>query len=131
MLKNYVRSFPVLQASDSEKVEIMRQQILHEKENQERKDIPVALNGIAYIPDYKNWQPVSSTERYDNGTLRVIVGNDIALKAIADGNTNPWPEGTIFGKIPDEHWFGGNIPGNLLSVDTIGGMTPGKLSILP
>ena len=249
ILKNYVRSFPVLQASDSEKVETLRQQILHEKENQERKDIPVVLNGIAYIPDYKNWQPVSSTERYDNGTLRVIVGNDVAIKAITDGNTNPWPEGTIFGKItwdelkdsmgiirtgpfkqvefmikdskkyndtrnwgfarfktpamlpygknvlfasecvnchqpmkehdfvftipfktpfdshefklkssfvnqkdssmsilyggqglyklvtwkqkPDEHWFGGNIPGNILSVDTVGGMAAGKLSVLP
>ena len=88
-----------MQASDSQKVENLKQQILHENEYQERKDIPVALNGIAFIPDYKNWQPVSSTERYDNGTLRVIVGNDVAIKAIAAGNTNPWPEGTIFGKI--------------------------------
>jgi hypothetical protein len=99
VLKNYVAGIPVLQASDSEKTETLRQQILHEKDYQERKDIPVALNGIAFIPDYKNWQPVSSTQRYDNGTLRVIVGNDVAINAIADGNTNPWPEGTIFGKI--------------------------------
>jgi len=99
VLKNYVSGLPALQATDSQKVENLKQQILHEKENQERKVIPVALNGIAYIPDYKNWQPVSSTERYDNGTLRVIVGNDVAIKAKAEGKTNPWPDGTIFGKI--------------------------------
>jgi hypothetical protein len=249
MLKNYVAGLPVLQASDSQKIETLRHQILHEKEYQERRDIPVALNGIAFIPDYKNWQPVSSTERYDNGTLRVIVGNDVAIKAIADGNTNPWPEGTIFGKItwdvlkdsmgfirtgpfkqvefmikdskkyndtrnwgfarfkttamvpygknslfasecvgchqpmkgrdfvftnpfkspfdsrafnlkssfinqkdstmsilyggkglyklatwkqkPDDHWFGGNVPGNLISVDTVGEISHQKLSVLP
>src|SRR6201989_1198674 len=99
VLKNYVEGIPVSQSGDSQKIESLRQQILHEKEYPERKDIPVALNGIAFIPDYKNWQPVSSTERYDNGTLRVIVGNDIAIHAIAGGNTNPWPDGTIFGKI--------------------------------
>lgn len=99
VLKNYVTGISVLQASDSQKTETLRQQIFHEKEFQERKDIPVALNGIAFIPDYKNWQPVSLTERYDNGTLRVIVGNEVAIKAITEGNTNPWPDGTIFAKI--------------------------------
>lgn len=99
VLKNYLTGIPVLHASDAQKIENLVQQILHEKEYQERKEIPVALNGIAYIADYKNWQPVSSTERFDNGTLRVIVGNDVAIKAITEGNTNPWPEGTIFGKI--------------------------------
>ena len=91
---------PVLRTGDSQKIEnLKKEQIRREKEYPERKNIPVALNGISFIPDYKNWQPVSSTERYDNGTLRVIVGNDIATRAIAEGNTNPWPEGTIFGKI--------------------------------
>ena len=73
-----------MQTGDSQKIENLREQILHEKDYQDRKNIPVALNGIAFIPDYKNWQPVSSTERYDNGTLRVIVGNDVAIKAIAE-----------------------------------------------
>ena len=60
--------------------------------------LPVALNGITYIPDYKNWQPISSTERFDNGTMRVIFGNPIAIKAIHDHHINPWPNGTIFAK---------------------------------
>ncbi len=46
--------------------------------------------------------------RFDANTLRVILGNDAAVKAIADNNTNPWPDGAAFAKVgwlqqPDEH----------------------------
>jgi hypothetical protein len=56
-------------------------------------------NGVAFLPDYKNWKAISSTERYDNHTMRVILGNDVAVKAIADGHINPWPDGTAFAKV--------------------------------
>ncbi|HTD41692.1 MAG TPA: heme-binding domain-containing protein, partial [Mucilaginibacter sp.] len=62
-------------------------------------NLPKALNGIAYIPDYKNWQPISSSERFDNGTMRVIFGNDVAIKAIKDHQFKPWPNGTTFAKV--------------------------------
>ncbi len=58
-----------------------------------------APNGIAFLPDYKNWKPISSTERFDNHTLRQILGNDVAVKAIAQHHINPWPDGTAFAKI--------------------------------
>ena len=61
--------------------------------------VPVALNGIAFIPDYKNWLPISTTERFDNGTLRVILGNDIAVKAVKENKINPWPNGSMFAKV--------------------------------
>ena len=57
-----------------------------------------APNGIAYIPDYRDWKVLSTTNRFDNKTLRVIFGNDVAMKPIADRHTNPWPDGTIFAK---------------------------------
>jgi hypothetical protein len=57
-----------------------------------------ALNGIHYIPGFENWQAISTSDRFDNGTMRVIYGNDIAVQAIASGNINPWPNGTIFAK---------------------------------
>ncbi len=66
-------------------------------------------NGVAFLPDYKNWKAISSTDRYDNHTMREILGNDIAVKAIAEGHINPWPDGTAFAKVawfqtpPDEH----------------------------
>jgi Haem-binding domain/Cytochrome P460 len=56
-------------------------------------------NGVTFLPDYKNWKAISSTERYDNHTMRVILGNDVAVKAIAEGHINPWPDGTEFAKV--------------------------------
>lgn len=61
--------------------------------------LPVALNGIEYIPDYKNWQVISTSDRFDNGTMRVIFGNDIAIKAVKENHINPWPNGTVFAKV--------------------------------
>jgi hypothetical protein len=62
-------------------------------------NVKPALNGMTFFPDYKNWKPVSTTDRFDNGTLRVILGNDVAQKAIASGNVHPWPDGSAFAKI--------------------------------
>jgi hypothetical protein len=56
-------------------------------------------NGIQFLSDYKNWKAISSTDRLDNQTMRVILGNETAVKAIADGHTNPWPDNTIFAKV--------------------------------
>ncbi|MBS0030381.1 heme-binding domain-containing protein [Chitinophaga sp. 22321] len=61
--------------------------------------LPVAPNGIAYTPDYKNWKVISTTNRFDNGTMRVIYGNDIAVKAIQQGKIRPWPNGAIIAKV--------------------------------
>ena len=55
-------------------------------------------NGIAYFPDYKNWKVLSTTDRFDNRTLRIIFGNDVAMRAIAEHHINPWPNGTVFAK---------------------------------
>jgi len=45
---------------------------------------------------------MSSTERFDNRTMRVILGNDVAVQAIANNHINPWPDGTAFAKVA---WF--------------------------
>jgi Cytochrome P460/Haem-binding domain len=58
-----------------------------------------APNGIAFLPDYKNWKTISSTERFDNHTLRAVLGNDVAVQAIAANHINPWPDGTTFAKV--------------------------------
>ena len=57
------------------------------------------FNGVEFMPDYKNWKAISSTDRWDNGTLREILGNEIAIKAIAENRINPWPDGTAFAKV--------------------------------
>jgi hypothetical protein len=63
-------------------------------------DIHPQHNGIGYaaLAGFGDWEAISTTERYDNGTLRIILGNDITVKAIREGHTNPWPDGAIFAK---------------------------------
>lgn len=58
-----------------------------------------APNGVAFLPDYKNWKAISSTDRFDNHTLRQILGNDIAVRAIAENRIDPWPDGAAFAKV--------------------------------
>jgi hypothetical protein len=69
-----------------------------------------ALNGLAFISAYKTWKAISTTDRFDNHTMRAILGNDVAIKAIARHQINPWPDGTAFAKVtwfqqPDEKGF--------------------------
>lgn len=59
---------------------------------------PVA-NGIDFLPDYKNWEAISTTERFDNYSMRVIYGNPIAVRAIKEHRTNPWLDGAAFAKV--------------------------------
>jgi hypothetical protein len=56
-------------------------------------------HGIPYPVGWKEWATIAVSHRSDNGTLRVIVGNDIAVEAARSGNTDPWPDGTILGKV--------------------------------
>jgi hypothetical protein len=62
-------------------------------------NIEPSLNGIAFIPTYKDWVAISSTDRIDNGTMRIIMGNAVAVKAIKTNHTNPWPDGSAFAKL--------------------------------
>ena len=62
------------------------------------KEVKKSPNGVGYIANYRNWKAISTTERFDNGTIRIIFGNPVAVNAIHEGKTNPWPDGTIFAK---------------------------------
>lgn len=64
-----------------------------------KNHVAPALNGLAFPADYADWKPLSFTDRFDNHTLRIILGNDIAQKAVADQQTHPWPDGAAFAKI--------------------------------
>jgi hypothetical protein len=65
-----------------------------------KKEIPDnSPNGIAYPVGFKDWKIIGLSHREDNKTMRYILGNDIAVKAAREGKTNPWPEGSILGKI--------------------------------
>ena len=58
---------------------------------------PVSLNGIPYNADFKNWKVIGMSTLIDN-TIRVIYGNDIAVRAIEEENFHPWPDGSAVAK---------------------------------
>jgi hypothetical protein len=61
--------------------------------------VPDSSNGIAYPTGWQNWATIAVSHRTDNNTIRTILGNEIAVKAARSGDTNPWPEGAILGKV--------------------------------
>lgn len=99
VLRNYVLSLTNNKINDTAKINSFNKQYKQLFTQNASKDLPVAPNGLAFIPDYKNWQIISTSERFDSGTMRVIYGNSIAIKAIHDNQTNPWPDGVIMAKI--------------------------------
>jgi hypothetical protein len=63
-------------------------------ENNTPSKFPVSSNGVKYTDDYKNWKVISMSTLFDN-SIRVIYGNDIAVKAIETEDFHPWPNGSI------------------------------------
>ena len=63
------------------------------------KAASLSLNGVPFFPDYKQWRLMSTTDRGDNKTLRMIAGNDIAVQAAESRAIHPWPDGSVFAKI--------------------------------
>jgi hypothetical protein len=61
--------------------------------------VPPALNGLAFDSGFESWKPISTTDRGDNKTFRLILANDIAVQAVESGRFRPWPDGARFAKI--------------------------------
>lgn len=79
-------------------------------------------DGIEFPVGYQDWKIVSLTHRGDQKTLRAVVGNDVAIKAIAEGKTNPWPDGAVLGKMvwkeeQDPHFPPATIPGDFVHAE--------------
>jgi hypothetical protein len=54
--------------------------------------------GVAVPDGYRNWQVVAPSHRTDNDEIRVILGNDIAMKAYRE-KALPFPDGAILAKL--------------------------------
>ncbi len=83
---------------------------------------PAPSHDISYPTGWQNWSTIAVSHRTDNNTIRTILGNDIAVNAARTGNTNPWPDGAILGKVvwkdaqlPD--WSSATGPGEFVHAE--------------
>ena len=79
-------------------------------------------NGISYPEGWQDWATIAVSHRNDNNTMRVILGNDVAVKAARSGQTNPWPDGAILGKVvwkdsALENWPAATAPGEFVHAE--------------
>jgi hypothetical protein len=81
-----------------------------------------APNGIELPADYRDWRVIGVSHRTDNNTLRVILGNDTAVAAARAGETLPWPDGSILGKMvwkdtAHPAWEKATVPGGFVHAE--------------
>lgn len=79
-------------------------------------------NGIELPAYYKNWRVIGVSHRQDKESLRVIVGNETAVNAARTGNTKPWPDGSILGKLAwkdqtHPKWATATVPGEFVHAE--------------
>jgi len=83
---------------------------------------PGPSHGVTYPEGWQNWATVAVSHRTDNETLRTILGNEIAVQAARAGNTHPWPDGAILGKVVwkdkvHAHWQKATAPGKFVHAE--------------
>jgi hypothetical protein len=81
---------------------------------------PPELNGFPFDPSFESWKLLSTTDRGDNHTFRVILGNDVAVKAAQKGKVSPWPDDARFAKIAWQKELGADglvHPGKFIQVE--------------
>jgi hypothetical protein len=61
-------------------------------------DVAAAPTGVTIPKGYRNWQVVAPSQRDDKDEIRVILGNDIAMKAYRSKKL-PFPDGAILAKL--------------------------------
>lgn len=99
-LKAYLKTLESAAASTPDQVAAADAQYAQSLQpNAPRPTVVPEFNGLAFPGNYKDWHQLSATVRDDNHTLRQILGNDIAIKAVKEGRINPWPDGTTFAKV--------------------------------
>jgi len=81
-----------------------------------------APNGLTLPEGYKDWKVIAPSHRTDNNTLRVIVGNEVAVRAAREGKTSPWPDGAILGKLvwkdtTHASWPTAQVPGDFVHAE--------------
>lgn len=86
--------------------------------------IEPAANGVQFPADYSRWRVIGLSHRIDKASMRVILGNDIAVNAARNGNTRPWPDGAILAKTAwrqrtDKNWPDAIVPGQFQQLEVM------------
>lgn len=120
VLKSYLYTLKITPVEDTSRINsAIIQYRQWQKKQVVQQTVPVSVNGIKHMPEYRNWQVMSTTSRFDNGTMRVMYANPIAAQAIRDKNINPWPQGAVIVKVVWEKLEDkeGNIrPGKFINI---------------
>jgi hypothetical protein len=119
VLKKYVLDLSPAKYHDSTIIHEADREFNHFQQQRTTTPVPVAANGVAYIPDYQDWQVISTTNRFDNHSIRIVYGNATAVKAIKANRINPFPGGSTIVKVvwnSIEEPNGDILPGSLNSV---------------
>lgn len=120
VVKNYVEGLSPANYHDTAVVNEAEREFASFSQRSDAKDMkPVAANGVEYIPNYQDWQVISTTNRFDNHSIRVVYGNAIAVKAIRPNKIRPFPNGStivkaVWNSIENEN--GDITPGSLNSI---------------
>lgn len=66
-------------------------------------------NGIEFPSDYRDWSVLTVAHRVDKQSMRVVLGNEVAITAARARKTDPWPDGTVIANVvweqlPDTDW---------------------------
>ena len=61
-------------------------------------DIVAAPTGVTIPKGYRDWQVIAPSQRDDTDEIRVILGNNIAMKALR-AKQLPFPDGAILAKL--------------------------------
>lgn len=81
-----------------------------------------APNGITLPRGYQDWRLISTHQRTDNSTIRAVLGNDVAINAVREGRTNPWPDGAVLAKmvwksVKHDKWEAAQEPGAFIHAE--------------
>jgi hypothetical protein len=89
-------------------------------------------NGVEMPAGILDWRVIGIASRENDATnpsIRVIVGNDIAVDAARSGDTDPWPDGAMLAHYVWAPGDNPDAPGTVKRKTAAGRMAPGALPL--
>jgi hypothetical protein len=70
------------------------------------------------------WKVITASVDHSSATMATLYGNDLAVTHARTSPQGPYPAGAVLCLVTwkqqeDAHWFGGNIPGQVQSIEFV------------